>query len=81
MYSALHDNVSYLLKDYDPHYNFHENVNHKCCTEEYDINIIDQFICHNNACNINEWMSKKIAIIIQMYFRTQYNAKVYHQQC
>ena len=26
-------------------------------------------------------MSKKIAIIIQMYLEAQYDARVYHQQC
>jgi hypothetical protein len=81
MYSALHDNVSCLLAEDDLHFDFHENDGTESCIEEYDTNIMGRFLGRNRACGSSGWLSKKIAVSIRMYSRTQYNARVYHQRC
>jgi hypothetical protein len=79
-----HDAVLNLLEEHDLFLNFHENDDddddHNC-EEEFDTFVMGKFDCLNPACRAPRWSSRKIAIIIRMYYGAEYNARVDHQRC
>lgn len=81
MYPSLDHDVSDLLREHDLSFRFYNKDDGETCVDEYDTNIMGQFICRNRSCPARVWTSKKIAITIRRYSDNRYNARVYHQSC
>ena len=80
MYPLLHNEVSDLLYKDNISFSFYEKDDANGCTDDYDTNIMGQFVCSNTSCPA-VWTSKQIAITIRRYPNERYNARVYYQSC
>jgi hypothetical protein len=81
MRPSLHKEVSRLLPNNNLSFKFCSLDDPSKSTRTYDTNIMGQSTCWNPACSSPGWSSKQIALTIQMYVDSQYNARIYHQRC
>ncbi|KAL4927546.1 3CxxC-type zinc finger protein [Aspergillus undulatus] len=82
MYGDLHISVQALLFDTsDLLFEFHPIDDDADAIESCNSNIMGRFTCSNNTCKKKGWGSKCIPIVIRLYERNRYNARVYYQRC
>ena len=80
-FPGLHINVAMAVSNDIASIRYHGKRSKAIVDREYSTYVMDKFTCVNQACKINGWGSKKIAILIRGYPNNGYDATVYNQRC
>jgi hypothetical protein len=81
MFPALHANITKAVFPEITSTWFNENNDDDNYNHEWLTHVMGRFICNNNVCKKQLWVSRKVPIEIRGYEGNGYSAVVYNQRC
>jgi hypothetical protein len=81
MFPELHADISKAVFPEITSTWFNENDDDDQSNHEYPTYVMGRFVCNNNACKKQLWVSGKVFIEIRGYDGNGYSAVVYNQRC
>jgi hypothetical protein len=80
-YPAFHQNIAEAVLPEISSAWFQEDESDENFDNEWFTHVMGIFICNNDACKSQLWVSRKVPIEIRGYNENGYNAFVYNQRC
>jgi hypothetical protein len=81
MFPALHAKITEAVFPEITSTWFHENNDDDNFNHQWLTHVMGRFICNNNVCKKQLWVSGKVPIEIRGYGGDGYSAIVYNQRC
>jgi hypothetical protein len=81
MFPALHQNIAKAVLPEISTTWFKEDDNDNNSNDEWLTHVMGIFVCNNNACKTDLWVSRMVPIEIRRYDGNGYSAVVYNQRC